>query len=358
MSSPVIVARVVTVAIGTLAALYALYLVRDVVGLVLGAVFVALALAGPVAVVEARGVPRAWAILLVYLASLAALVGIGLLLVPPVVSEVNELVKDAPGLVGDLEGSSAYRRLDTEYDVSDKLLTEAEKLPEHLGDLTSVLADITVGVFARVTQLVIVLVLAFLLLMSGGRILDFGFSRLDPALERRARRAAEGIGKAVAGYIAGSLLLALIAGVLSFFVMELLSIPFAIPLAVLFGFTTLIPLVGLTIGGVIVGIVAAFHGFPTALIVWGVFFLLYQQVNDRALGPYVYKRTVELHPLVAIVAVLIGGTQLGILGALVAIPAAATIQIFLKDLYEARRQGDEIVVPSSEGPTPSAPEPA
>ncbi len=341
MSWPLTVARVVAVSIGVLVALYALYLVRDVVGLVFVAVFVALALSGPVALVEGRGVPRAPAILLVYLTSFATLVGIGLLLVPPVVSEVNELVKDAPGFVEDLGDSSTYRRLDDEYAVSDKLLTEAEKLPDHLGDLTSILADITVGVFARVTQLVIVLVLAFLLLMNGGRILDFGFSQLEPALERRARRAAEGIGRAVAGYIAGSLLLALIAGILSFLVMELLGIPFAIPLAVLFAFTTLIPLVGLTIGGAIVAIVAGFHDFPTALIVWAVFFLLYQQVNDRALGPYVYKRTVELHPLVAIVAVLIGGSQLGVLGALVAIPAAATIQIFLKDLYEARREATE-----------------
>lgn len=338
MSWPLTVARVVVVALGVLAALYALYLVRDVIGLVVGAVFVALALSGPVALVEGRGIPRAPAILLVYVASFVLLIGIGLLLVPPVVSEVDELVKDAPGFVSDLGDSSTYRQLDKEYDLSEKLLAEAQKLPRHLDDLTSILADITVGVFARLTQLVIVLVLAFLLLMSGGRILDFGFSQLDPAIERRARRAAEGIGKAVAGYIAGSLLLAVIAGVLSFLVMELLGIPFAIPLAVLFAFTTLIPLVGLTIGGGIIAIVAGFHDFPTALIVWAAFFLVYQQINDRALGPYVYKRTVELHPLVAIIAVLIGGTQLGILGALMAIPAAATIQIFLKDLYEARQE--------------------
>lgn len=351
MSWPLTVARVVAVAIGVLAVLYALYLVRDIVGLVFGAAFVALALSGPVALIEARGVPRAPAILLVYLASFAILVGIGLLLVPPVVDEVNELVKDAPGFVSDLEDSSTYRRIDKEYDVSDKLVSEAEKLPDHLGDLTNILADITVGVFARITQLIIVLVLAFLLLMSGGRILDFGFSQLDPAIEGRARRAAEGIGKAVAGYIAGSLLLALIAGVLGFLVMELLGLPFAIPLAVLFAFTTLIPLVGLTIGGAIVAIVAAFHDFPTALIVWGAFFLVYQQINDRVLGPYVYKRTVQLHPLVAIIAVLTGGSQLGILGALVAIPVAATVQIFLKDLYEARQE-------AAKGPPEATPEPA
>lgn len=350
MSPSAQVARVVIVVVAVLAALYALFLLRSVVGLVLAGVFVALALAGPVGFLESRGLPRALSIVVTYIATLAVLIGIGLLLLPPVVDEVGALVDDVPGYVTDLRDSSTYRRLDEQYDVSDKLTKQAEQLPDHIDDLTTVLADITVGVFASIAQLVVVLVLAFLLLMSGGRILEFGLSLFDPSLEPRARAVTAGIGRAVAGYIVGSLLLALIAGLLSFVVLELLGVPFAVPLAVLMGFSVLIPLVGLTLGGAIVAIVAAAHDFPTAFVVWAVFFLLYQQVNDRALGPYVYKRTVELHPLVAIVAVLIGGSQLGVLGALVAIPAAATVQIFLKDLYEAR--AGRIEPPPTAAPEP------
>jgi predicted PurR-regulated permease PerM len=82
--------------------------------------------------------------------------------------------------------------------------------------------------------------------------------------------------------------------------------------------------------------VAALHSFPTALIVWVVFFVVYQQVESRVLGPWVYRRTVELHPLLAIIAVLAGASLQGILGALLAIPVAAIVQILIREWWRVR----------------------
>jgi predicted PurR-regulated permease PerM len=82
--------------------------------------------------------------------------------------------------------------------------------------------------------------------------------------------------------------------------------------------------------------VAALHSFPTALIVWVVFFIVYQQVESRVLGPWVYRRTVAVHPLLAIVAVLAGASLQGILGALLAIPVAAIVQLLIRQWWGTR----------------------
>jgi predicted PurR-regulated permease PerM len=132
----------------------------------------------------------------------------------------------------------------------------------------------------------------------------------------------------------------------------ILSVPFAVPLAVLMAFLDLIPLVGATIGGVGIGIVAAISDFPTALIVWAIFFVVYQQIENNLLQPIIYRRTVQLHPLVVLIAVLIGGSQLGVLGALIAIPVAAGLQILLKDWWRGRK--GTIVTPSEKPPPPTS----
>ena len=129
----------------------------------------------------------------------------------------------------------------------------------------------------------------------------------------------------------------MIAGVGAYIVMSILNIPFAVPLAVLVAFFDLIPLVGSTIAGVVVAIVAAIVGFPGKLIAWIIYLVVYQQIENNVIQPVVYRRTVAIHPLIVIVAVLIGGSLLGILGALLAIPIAASAQIVVKEWWQFRR---------------------
>jgi predicted PurR-regulated permease PerM len=108
-------------------------------------------------------------------------------------------------------------------------------------------------------------------------------------------------------------------------------------------FLDLIPLVGATIGGVVIGIVTAFNDFPTATIVWVIVFLVYQQVENNLLQPLVYRKTVDVAPLLVIVSILIGSTLLGVLGALVAIPVAAAAQIVVRDFWARRAPALPIV---------------
>ena len=340
------VAKIILVSVGVLAGLYFLFLIRQVIAGVVIAIFLAIALGPAVDFFHRRRVPRAFAILIVYVAIFLVVVGLGLLVVPPVVTEVDAFVRDVPGYVGDLRESETIREYDDEYGITEKLREQAETLPGRLADAAGALQSVTVGVFSALFQLVTILVMTFFLLLDGRRIMDFLFAQLGPERERRARAIAANVYRAVGGYVTGAFAIAAVAGVSAYLVLTILGVPFAVPLGVVMAFFVLIPLVGATIGGAIVAVVAAFDDFPTSLLVWVVFLFVYQQLENNVLQPLVYRRTVALHPLVVIIAVLIGASQLGVLGALLAIPAAATVQILVQDYWRSR--GDRYLVTSPE----------
>jgi len=323
--------------------LYVLYVVRAVVVLVFVAGFLAIALGPPVDFLARHRIKRSFAILIVYFGMAAAIFGVGLLIVPPVVDQVNGLSKDIPGYVKDLRKSKTFRKYDDKYHISKKLNEQAAKLPSKLGSAASTLQDITVGVFGALVKLVTVLTMTFFLLLDGGRILRFLLRIRGPAEEERLRGVFEDIYRSTAGYVAGNLLISLIAGLTTYVTLTILDVPFAAPLAVLMAFLDLIPLVGATIGGVVIGIVTAFNDFPTATIVWVIVLLVYQQAENNLLQPLIYRRTVDVSPLLVIISILIGSTLLGVLGALVAIPVAAAAQIVVRDIWSRRGPAVEVV---------------
>ena len=160
----------------------------------------------------------------------------------------------------------------------------------------------------------------------------------------------------MSGYVAGNLLISIVAGTVTYITLSVLGVPFAVPLAVLMAFLDLIPLVGATIGGVAIGIVTLFTDFPLATIVWVIVLIVYQQVENNVVQPIVYRRTVNVPPLAVIVAILIGSELLGVLGALVAIPIAATVQIIVRDIWNLHR-GPPDAPAEPDRPQPPEPEP-
>jgi predicted PurR-regulated permease PerM len=336
------VARTVLVAAAVVAGLFLLYQVRSVLALLFIAIFIAVALGRPVDFLERLGVKRWLAILSTYLAVLAAVVLLGLLVVPPIVSETNKFVNHVPGYIEDLQRSKTVRDYDKKYHVTKKLQEGAQKLPNRLGDAVGALQTVTVGVFSALVQLITVLVMAFFLLLDGKKGIDWVFRELGPTRGPRYRRVADDVYRSVGGYVVGNLLISLIAGLSTWIVLTILGVPFAVPLAVLMGFLDLIPLVGATIAGILIGIVAGIHNFPGDLIVWAIFLIVYQQIENNVVQPAVYRKTVQLHPLVVIVAVLIGASLMGVLGALVAIPVAGALQILARDWWELREARDPL----------------
>jgi predicted PurR-regulated permease PerM len=331
------VAKTVLVAAAVAAGLYVLYGIRSVLGLLFIAVFIAVALGPAVDIWQRTGMKRWMAILATYLSLLAAVFVVGLLVVPPIVNETNKFVSHVPTYIQDLRKNKQIRDYDQKYHVTQKLQTSAAKLPSKLGSAVGALRDVTVGVFSALVQLITVLVMTFFLLLDGARVAEWVFRELGPVRGPRWRKIAENVYRSVGGYVVGNLAISAIAGITTWLVLSLLGVPFAVPLAVLMAFFDLIPLVGATIAGFVIGIVAAIHNFPTAPIVWLAFLIAYQQVENNLLQPVIYRRTVQLHPLLVLVAVLIGASLLGVLGALVAIPVAGAFQIVARDWWELRK---------------------
>ena len=322
------------VALGVL--LYMLFLVRSVIGLLMIAVFLSVALGPAVDHARRLRLPRPAAILAVFVALFLAIFLIGLIVVPPIVNEVEAFADDVPEYIDDIRSNDTLREYDDKYDITAKLEDQASSLPSKLGEAAGALQAVTVGVFSTILQLVTVLTITFFLLLDGGRIANFLLAQVPHDRRARVRAVAADIYGATGGYVAGALTLATAAGFSTYIILSILGVPFAVPLAVLMAFFDLIPLVGSTIGGVLVGVVTLFADFPGDTIVWVVFVLVYQQVENSVFQPMVYRRTVNLHPLAVITAILVGSNLLGVLGALVAIPIAAAIQIALKDVWENR----------------------
>jgi predicted PurR-regulated permease PerM len=330
------IARIFATVAALAAVLYVLYLVRSVIWLVAIAVFVATALGPAVDLVARARLPRALSIVVVYLAIAASFVGIGTLFVPPLVSGVKSIASDAPTYIAQLRENRTLRQYDNRYHITQKIQTEAANLPSQLGQSAGALSNVTVGVFSAIFQLITVLTIAFLLLLDGERLFNAILRVARPAHAARLAAISADIYRSVAGYVAGNLAISIIAGVVSLVTLLILGVPFAVPLAVLMAFFDLIPLVGATIGAIIVGIVTLFTDFPTATIVWVIVQLIYQQIESSVLVPIVYRRTVNVSGLLTVVAVLMGAQLLGILGALIAIPVAGGIQIIAQELWKAR----------------------
>ena len=328
--SPQIIIRTLFITVVFVVSLYLIYLLRKPIGWVLIATFLAVALAGPVNTLN-RYMRRGFAITIVYFCLLLIPIGIGALIIPPLVTQGNNLIQNLPEYAQDVQDyankNERLRRIEADYNITEKLQQQAEKLPARIGDAASVLGDIGFGVVNSLFALFTILVLTAFLLGSGRGWIDRFLQLRPPEHAGRMRTALDHIGKAVGAYVGGVLAQATLAAVLAYIVLSILGVPFAAALAIVIFFSDLVPLVGATIGAVLVGIVTVFGDFPTATIIWTVWAIVYQQVENSVIQPRIQQKAVDVHPLGVLIAVLFGSALLGILGALVAIPVAATLQI-------------------------------
>ena len=358
-----IVVRTLVVVVIFAMALYIVFLLRRPISWVLIATFLAVALSGPVNVLN-QWMKRGFAITIVYLGLLAIPIGIGALIVPPLVTQGNNLVQNLPEYAQDASDfanrNERLRHLEEDYNITQKLQEQAETLPGRIGDAANVLTNIGLGVVNSLFAAFTILVLAAFLLGNGRTWVQRAIDLRPSPHSERMRSALESMGKAVGAYVGGILAQATLAAVLAYIVLSILSVPFAGALAIVIFLADLVPLIGATIGAVVVGVVTVFADFPTATIVWAIYSIVYQQIENTLIQPQIQKRAVNVHPFLVLVAVLFGSTLLGVLGALVAIPIAASVQIAVREWWAYRHDENmnEIIAPAALKPPPDAPEPA
>lgn len=331
------IVRIVLVIVCVAVALYLLWLLRKPIAWLLISIFLAVALSPPVNYL-ARSMRRGFAITIVYAGLLLVPILLIALIVPPLISEANDFAENVPQYADDVtqfvQDNETLRNLNEDYDITGKLEEEAGKLPDRLGGAAGTLRDIGFGIVSSLFALLTILVMTAFLLGNGPQWRDAIISSRPRAQRERLRRSLDHMAGAVSGYVAGALTIAMIAGIATFIVLSILGVPFSGPLAVMAGLMSLIPMIGATIAAVLIGVVTLFENFPTATIIWAIWAIAYQQIENNLIQPQIQKRTVNVHPLLTIVAVLFGGTLLGVLGAIVAIPVAASIQILLREYVD------------------------
>ena len=327
-------------AIGVLTA-YGLWQAVSSLGTVLTlltvAIFLTLSLNPVVELLVRRGLRRGGAVAAVFAMAVGALVLLGFVVVPPVTQQANELAQNAPVYVNDLLSNPRVQDIDQHYHVVEKVqeevnkrLTDSDFMSQVAGGVLGAGRVIAEGVFSTLT----VLVLTLYFLSSLPTLKQAAYAVVPASRRPRVISLSEEIMRRVGSYAIGQVVVAAVNAFCAWIMMSIVGIPYAAVLAVAVGFLGLVPMVGATLGAVLVAVVAFFDD-PKNAVIAIVYFVVYQQTENYLVAPRIMQRTVSVPGAVTIVAALVGGTLLGMLGALLAIPAAAGLLL----LY------DEVLVP-------------
>jgi predicted PurR-regulated permease PerM len=269
---------------------------RQVLVLVVVAMFLAVGLNPLVERLMGAGLRRGPAVACVFLVTLLAFGGIGYAIVPPVLEQTGVFIQTLPANLEHLQQSETINRLNERFGVILALY--------FLASLPSIKRQVYALVPASRRQ----------------RITFLG----DEILIR------------IGGYVSGVVVVAVIAGIAAYVFLLLAHVPYALPLAILGGLLSLIPMIGATIALVIMGSVAFFHSVAAG-IATVIFYLIYQQVENYLIYPRVMRRSIDVPPAITVIAALAGGALMGVVGALLAIPAAAAALLLVREVLVPRQ---------------------
>jgi len=328
---------VVAVAMLSLGAVFAIGRLFRVVTFLLVALFFAVVLTPPVdLLVRKAKMRRGLATLVVFFLGLVLLASMIYTFVRPLIDQGSKFSTDLPTLVKDAEkGRGPVGRMVKRYKLQDYVRKHRREINKQVDSASGKGLTVLRGVFTGIVAGVTVMVLTVLLLLSGPDLSNTIVNALPERHQRRVRRVAADAARAVAGYMFGNVVISIIAGVFVYIFLRIFGVPYPEVLALWVAFADLIPLVGATLGAIPSVAIAFLQSVPVGIAAI-VFFVLYQQFENNVLQMTVMSRTVNVNPLGIFVSVLIGVELLGLLGGLLAIPAAGVIQVVVRDLWDGR----------------------
>ena len=314
-----------------------LWKLRRIVGLVVIAAFFAVILNPLVDMVTRARIRRGLATTIVFLLGISAFTGLVYMFVRPVYDAGQSFAQDIPGFVDRAQhGEGRVGELVKRFKIEEKVRENAPKLQEALKNAGGPAVHAAQRVASGLLALLTILVLTFLMLLEAPTIIASFLALLSPERAHQVRRIGQDAARAVTGYMAGNLVISVIAGLVTWIFLTIVSVPFAGVLGLWVGFADLLPLVGATVGA-IPTIAIAFLQSTGAGIAVVVMYIVYQQIENHVLQPVVMSRTVNLNPLGVLLSVLVGVELAGFVGALLAIPAAGAIQVVIRDLWDDRQ---------------------
>jgi predicted PurR-regulated permease PerM len=303
-----------------------------------------------------RGWKRGLASVAVFAALFAAVFVLAIVTAGPVWDQIVEFINELPDLWNQLTQTDGFQQFISTANADDTIRNALKDLAAGLPDAATALLGFAGGVFGSVLSLVTLTFLALFLLMERPTITDWLFGFTTPAVEQRWRPVVEESIQVVSSSLIGNVAISIIAGTFAGVSAAILGLPFPLVLAMIAGFLDLIPQIGATIASIILVAVALTVGTTEAIIML-ILQLIYQQVENYIIYPIVYRRAVALSGFTTIVAVLIAGSILGVVGAILAVPFAAVIKTVLREAGAPRRARMAALRGEAVGTEESAPEP-
>jgi predicted PurR-regulated permease PerM len=313
--------------------------VSEIILYVVVALFLALGLEPIVARLVQAGLSRALAVLVVVLG--VAVVGalLGWLIVPPMVDQVTTLVEAAPGYIDQMQHTRWVQEIDRRWHVSDRVLQDVQQSINQR-TVTSVFGGVLGAGKAfvhGVTAVFTVFVLTVYFVAAMPRAKAAAYKLVPQSRRPRVIFLSEEISRRVGRYLLGQVCVAAINAVFSYAILVALDLPFPAVLAVVIGLLALVPIVGTLVGGTVITLVALSDSWLSAVIVLA-YYIAYHIFETYVLAPRILSRAVEVPPVITIVAVLAGASLLGVIGALIAIPAAAGLLLLYHQVAVPRQQ--------------------
>ncbi len=279
-----------------------------------------------------NGVRRSWAVIVVALGVVAAIGLCGVAIAPVVADQISALNANAPGWFDQLQHNKQIQDLDQQYDIIGKAKEYVAS-----GDLTQQLFGGVLGVglaiLAALGNVFIVIVLTLYFLASLDHV-KHGLYRLAPASRRpRVEHLGDRILEGIGGYVSGAFVVALCAGISTLVFLFVVGLgEYAVALAVVVMILDVIPMIGATLGALVVSAIALATDVQTGIICI-VFFIVYQQIENYLIYPRVMSKSVDIPGAVTVIAALVGASLLGVVGALLAIPTAAAILLLVREVF-------------------------
>jgi predicted PurR-regulated permease PerM len=293
------------------------------------ALFIAVGLDPVVGWLVRRRVPRWAAVVTVVACSLGVMAAFLAAAIPPLSSEVSALAHQIPHYMRDLQNrNSQLGKLNARFHVQQAL---TRLVTSRGSSLVGGVLGAGALVLGTASAILTVLVLSIYFLAGLPRIKLFAYQLVPHSRRPRVILIGDEIQAKVGGYVLGNFITSVIAGVGTFFWLLAFGVPYPILLGMFVALLDLIPVIGSTIGGAVVTLVALTVSLPVAIATLA-FYIGYRLAEDYFIVPRIMGRTVQVPAIVSLIAVLIGGVLLGIVGALVAIPVAAAIQLLLREI--------------------------
>ncbi|MGN6403465.1 AI-2E family transporter [Sinomonas sp.] len=306
---------------------------------ILGALFIALGLDPVVRWLEGRRVPRAAGITITLLALLAVFAAFFGTLIPTLVDQIAQIVSAFPDWINSIVQSDWYKSLDEQFGIKQRVTDELQKFGQNSEAVSNVFGGV-LGVGTTIANsafgVLVVLVLSLYFLAALPAIKTWAY-RLAPRSRRvRVEALSEEITRSVGNYVIGQVCVAVLNATYAFIVMSILRVPYAALLAFVVGFLAFIPLVGGVVAGTAIVLVALTEGWQVALVL-AIAYFAYLQFEAYFVSPRIMQKAVAVPGPVAVISVIAGGSLLGVLGALIAIPTAAAVMLLIREVFIARQ---------------------